>query len=100
MKSILHIINKASLRCHSVSQLQSLTSPKDAVLFLEDGVYNALNTQTNLAVTGLVGGRIYTLLPDLQARGFTRQDLIGEISVIDYEQFVDLSLDYELVWSW
>ncbi len=100
MKSILHLINKSSLRCHSVSQLQTLTSSQDGVLFIEDGVYNTINTDTNLAISGMIGGEIYSLLPDLQARGYTQQDLMSNITTIDYEQFVDLTLEYDLVRSW
>ena len=100
MKTILHIINKSSLRCHSMTQLQTLTAPQDGVLFIEDGVYNTVNTDTNNAVLAIIKGEVSVLLPDLKARGYQQQDLISDVCLVDYDKFVDLTLNYDIVRSW
>ncbi len=100
MKTILHIINKSSLRCQSVSQLQTLTSPQDGVLFIEDGIYNAVDTDTNKAVLAMIKGDVSVLVADLKARGYQQQDLINGVRALGYDEFIDLTLDYDIVRSW
>ena len=100
MKTILHIINKSSLRCHSVSQLQMLTSAQDGILFFENGVYNAISTQTNQAIFAMIGGKVFAMLPDLKARGYEQLDIMADITAVDYDEFVELTLKYDLVRSW
>ncbi len=83
-----------------MSQLQTLTAPQDAILFIEDGVYNTVETQTNQAILAMIKGNVNVLLPDLLARGYRQQDLISTIIPVDYAQFVGLTLEYDLVRTW
>ena len=88
--------------------------PQDALLFLEQGVYYCLDNGDRVGDRDEDGveGRgsewfhavpeqvnLYLLEEDLQARGLSLPGLVGggQLVVIDYDKFVDLSLQYALV---
>jgi tRNA 2-thiouridine synthesizing protein B len=69
---------------------------------IEDGVYAALaNAEfANKITSRLDNFSFYVLGPDVAARGLSDTPLIGDISVVDYEGFVDLVADNDVTQSW
>jgi tRNA 2-thiouridine synthesizing protein B len=79
-----------------------MASKGDSILLIEDGVYAALaNAEfANKITSRLDNFSFYVLGPDVAARGLGDTPLIGDISVVDYEGFVDLVADNEVTQSW
>ena len=100
MKTILHIINAGQ----SASKLRDgpleLISDTDAILFIENGVYNVVSTRGNKSLLCEIRAKIYVLTLDLQARGFGEQDIMDHVKAIDYDGFVDLTAQFDSSISW
>jgi tRNA 2-thiouridine synthesizing protein B len=79
-----------------------MASKGDSILLIEDGVYAALaNAEfANKITSRLDNFSFYVLGPDVAARGLGDTPLIGDISVVDYEGFVDLVADNDVTQSW
>jgi tRNA 2-thiouridine synthesizing protein B len=100
--SILHTVNKSPFERNSLDSCLKFAQAGGAVLLFEDGVYAAL---TGTAVEGQVKAaldtvKIYVLGPDLKARGFTEERVIGGIGIVDYAGFVDLTAEHDKVQAW
>ena len=96
MKTILHIVNSQQ----SAAQLFSMGSESDAIIFIENGVYNTISTKHNQALMDKVKAEVHVLMPDIQARGFGRHNLLERINPVDYEGFVDLTAKFSTSMSW
>ena len=77
-----------------------MLSEKDAVILIENGVYQAISTAENRAIVGDLGVDIFVLMPDLQARGLNLPQLLTNVKPVDYEGFVDLTLQFNTSVSW
>lgn len=82
---ILHVVNKPA----AFSLCDSLLTNDDRVLLIEDGVYLGLT----LNVTAVA------IEEDVIARGLGNK-LPANITLIDYEGFVDLCAEADKVCSW
>ena len=99
---VLHIINKSPFEKNSLDTCLRLAKTGSAILFIEDAIYA---TQKNTAVASKVDAAVgkhsvYALIPDLDARGLDKNDIIDGISLVDYEGFVQLATEYSGVQSW
>lgn len=94
--AILHTVNKSRADSHCLDDCLACCAPGDAVLLIEDGVYNAaMATGTGVADTV----QLYALQADLETRGLlTRVD--KRVGVIDDSMFVRLACEYDKVVSW
>jgi len=91
---MLHIINKSPFNSPALSQCLRFVAPQDIILFIEDGVYAAIeNNGLPDAITA------YALKEDVYARGLADK-LLGSIKVIDYAGFVDLTLAHHPIQTW
>lgn len=100
MKQILHILNKSPFsstllpqclaRCHAID---------DAIILLEDGVYCALSNHQHADLLSDVT-HCYAIKNDVLARGLDAGTLLPHITLIDYQQFVALTIEYRLNQSW
>lgn len=70
----------------------------DSILLLEDGVYGALVSQPFAAA--LNDKTCYAIAADVEARGLNQQALLSHIKFIDYNRFVKLCTECDLVQSW
>jgi len=97
---MLYIINHStSLTAdNKIQKCLAIAKEEDAILFIEEGVYalanpsfdkNKLQSYSNL----------YALKADVKARGLTDL-LVSQIKLIDYEQFVELTEQHEVIQSW
>lgn len=90
---ILHILTQ-SPSSEAFSQCLSAVTKNDAVLLIQDGIY--AETDTDLAATGIKN--IFALTADRQARGLNTTP--EAISLIDYNDFVALTLEYDKTVTW
>jgi len=100
MKTILHIVNTGHLASQFTNNLLELMTGTDAILFIEDGVYNTLSTAENQALLDKTSAKLFVLMPDLQARGFERQGILDAVNAVDYDGFVDLTAQFDVSMSW
>jgi tRNA 2-thiouridine synthesizing protein B len=100
MKTILYIINLTQTAEESGLVLNQIVSVTDAVILIENAVYNAVLTPANRRLFNQLPETVYVLKPDLKARGLDGKPLIDKITVVDYEGFVDLSAQYDVSVSW
>jgi tRNA 2-thiouridine synthesizing protein B len=79
-----------------------LADDSSTILLIEDGVYGSLKNSSvsNLVSEALDKVKICVLEPDLKARGLDKNSLITNIEVIDYKEFVKLTVENEQIQNW
>ena len=102
MSNMLHTVNKSPFERNALKSCLRLAKKGSKILFLEDGVYGALD---GTSATSEVESRksdfeFYVLGPDMDARGIGEKPLIDGVTVIDYGGFVDLVAENDSVQSW
>ncbi len=100
--AILHTVNKSPFQVDSFSACLRIASEGAGILLIEDGVYAALaGTELEGSVTDAMSKvKVYVLGPDLNARGFADDKVIGGVEVVDYAGFVKLATEYDVVSAW
>jgi tRNA 2-thiouridine synthesizing protein B len=98
---MLHTINKSPFEKNSFETCLRFAKDGSAILFIEDGVYAALQGTKLSPVleAALKNHSVYALGPDLAARGVQDKVLEG-VKVVDYSGFVDLVAENNAVQSW
>ena len=99
---MLHTVNKSPFEKNNLESCLRLAKNGSAILLIEDGVYAALlETSVSDQVASRTGDfKFYALGPDLAARGLIEKPIIDGIEIIDYEGFVDLTIEHDAVNSW
>ncbi len=99
---VLHIINKSPYERNSLDTCLRLAKADSAVLLIEDAIYATLKSSaiTNKMGQALEHHPVYALQPDLQARGVNPDNMIDGISLVDYDGFVKLTIEYDKLQSW
>jgi tRNA 2-thiouridine synthesizing protein B len=97
---LLHTVNKSPESSDALASCLRAALPGASVLLLEDGVYAARRGSPSAAqMAALSGLRCYALAADVAARG-----LLGltatKIELVEYADFVRLSVDCHAVQSW
>lgn len=100
--STLHTVNKSPFSTQSLLSCLNHCKPGDAVLMIEDGVYGGLSgTGLSDAVKASAAGvSLYVLRADVAARGIEEERLLGEVSGVDYDGFVDLVTQHDRTQAW
>ncbi len=98
---MLHIINKSPFQTSTLDTCLRMAQPGNALLLIEDGIYAATvgsvaEARVRQACATL---KVYVLQPDMDARGVTGK-LIDGVTLVDYNGFVDLTLEYNTSHSW
>lgn len=109
----LHCLNKTKDAISLNEQLSRCIFSEDAVILIEDGVYQVLDisqnnvTHPSSAHNGevqhwsLIANVIYILEEDALARGISlSSDTSGKLVFVSYQEFVSLSLKYKKTISW
>ena len=96
--SILHTVNQSPFTNKALEQCIHCYQKNDGILLLENGVYAALQSQP-LALQ-MSNKACYAIAVDIKARGLSTQPLIEHITMIDYDDFVNLCTQHILVNSW
>lgn len=99
---MLHTVNKSPFERNTLESCLRLASSGSAILFIEDGVYAALEMAAcAYRIKERMGDfSFYVLGPDIAARGFGDAVLIAGVEVVDYGGFVDLVAQHDATQSW
>ena len=100
--STLHTVNKSPYSNSSLLSCIKICSKSDAILLLEDGVFGVLTSTPEsklLLQLALSGTKVFAISADVKARGLTDK-LPPFIEPIDYNNFVQLSIEYRCIQSW
>jgi len=96
----LHTLNKPESHAELNEELARVISPDDALLLLEDGVYQALRLDvTESKDWSALCEHVYILEDDLHARGL-KPPSNPNSTVISYLEFVKLCVQYDKIVSW
>jgi tRNA 2-thiouridine synthesizing protein B len=87
---MLHTVNKSPFQNSSLENCLRVAQQGDVVLLLEDGVYAASmgTAKSSLIEQAVKRHTVYAIEADVQARGLT--NLVKEIRMASYGDFVDL----------
>ena len=98
---MLHTVNKSPFDRNSLERCLRTCKSGSAVLLIEDGVYGGLKGSIIEARVkdAMSNVKIYALEADLDSRGIKGHIMDG-IQLVDYNGFVDLSVEYDKVQSW
>lgn len=98
--AMLHTVNKSPFSNDALDHCLGLAKSGSTVLFIEDGVY-AATTGNGAAekIKNAKGISFCVLGPDAQARGIEGK-LADGIKVVDYDGFVDLAAEHDIVQAW
>ena len=94
---MLYTVNNSSITSNSFDSLIRIIPEGAPILFYEDGVYNAVKgaRDEQKISDAATTQTIYALQADLEARGL--DNLVSEIKVIDYDGFVALVEEHDVV---
>lgn len=95
--SILHTVNKSPFEKNSLETCLRIAVEGSSVLFIEDGVYGAIDGTSLNGKLSDASNRLqfYVLGPDLKARGLSEDSVMDCIEVVDYDGFVDLVVRHD-----
>jgi tRNA 2-thiouridine synthesizing protein B len=100
--STLHTINKSPYAHNTLSSCLSICREHDGILLLEDGVFGATTFApgaNELQMLSQHGVKVFALINDIRARGLEGK-VAPNIELVDYNTFVQLTLDHRCVQSW
>lgn len=99
---MLHLVNKSPFERNTLDACLKRAAPGSAILLYEDGVYAALSgtSVADKVAKATNAFDIYVLGPDLSARGFAPAAVIDGVQTVDYDGFVDLTVEKRGVQSW
>lgn len=99
---MLHTVNKSPFEKNSLETCLRLARKGSDILLIEDAVYGAMQGSELSEMVGdaVSMHRIYTLEPDLKARGLDEGRLIDGIETVGYDGFVELAASNDTVQSW
>ena len=100
--STLHTVNKSPFATQTLLSCINHTLQGDAILLIEDGVYGALAGSTVAEAVKAKAGdvSIYVLTEDAAARGLPAGKLLGEVTGVTYQGFVDLVAQHDRTQAW
>lgn len=97
MTSTLHLLSHSPFNDTRLAGCLRLMGPADAVMLTGDAVYAVVADSETDASLQRAGIRTYALQEDVQARGLIPGTAI---TVVDYPEFVALTLAFDKVNSW
>ncbi|MGV8836730.1 sulfurtransferase complex subunit TusB [Cellvibrio sp.] len=100
--STLHTINKSPFAHSTLFSCLRVCVERDGILLLEDGVFGTITSAPGADELQLLiqrGVKVFALINDIKARGL-EEKLAPNIELIDYNTFVQLTLDHRCVQSW
>lgn len=92
----LYLISRSCFQSKTPETAISRAGPNDAFMFIGDGVYSVLPSSS--IFSSIKARETFALVDDAAARGLIQK--IPQSHLIDFEQFVDLTLRYDRVISW
>ncbi|MDH5189654.1 MAG: sulfurtransferase complex subunit TusB [Gammaproteobacteria bacterium] len=98
---MLHTVNKSPFDRNSLERCMRTCDKGSAILLIEDGVYGGIKGSVieDKVKGAMKDVKIYALEADLDSRGIKGRVIDG-IQLVDYNGFVDLTVEYDKVQSW
>ncbi|OPX54711.1 hypothetical protein BTE48_12860 [Oceanospirillum multiglobuliferum] len=96
---MLHTVNKSGFSSKLLEECLRTVQADDAILLIEDGVYNALKTARTFT-DQQAQCTWYVLMEDAKARGLQAEHCHPEIQWVDYSGFVELTEQHASICSW
>ncbi len=98
----LHLLNSSPRHTEPLQQCLRLMGDQDGIVLMEDGVLWAKRTPINQTFFERVttDQKLYAVSADLSARGIASNDCLEKVTVINYEEFVNLTINYAGTHSW
>jgi tRNA 2-thiouridine synthesizing protein B len=95
---VLHIISLTS-NCFDIAAFLRVLAKNDAVLFVQNGVTNAISGHRLPEILAEKNVAVYALSEDLDARGLAGM-LASTIAAVNYDEYVDLTVHHtpQLLW--
>ena len=95
---MLHILSRAPVDLAILER----TATGDTIILIEDAVIEALATSPHSQHWQriLQAQRVCALSADLEVRGLASDRILNGIEVVDYQGFVQLTIDNEVIHSW
>jgi len=99
---MLHTVNKSPFDRNSLQSCLRFAQANDAILVYEDGIYAAFKGTVieSQIESALLKCKVYVLKPDCEARGMKTENLISGIQTVDYNGFVELTVQHSPVQAW
>ena len=99
---MLHTVNKSPFEKNSLETCLRLAEDNSSILLIEDGVYGALKNTTieSSIINAQKTNKFFVLGPDIKARGLDKTSLISNIEIIDYKEFVKLTVENDKIQNW
>jgi len=99
---MLHIVNHAAFDSAAVDRLLSRIGAGHTLMLMENGVYmvKSGSTAAGRLERALADLTVCALAPDLAARGIMPAEVMTGVTLLDYEGFVDLTVDNAVIHSW
>ena len=95
---MLHLIYQSPLQSATLQRI----AINDSVLFMENALFRLLKSSRNAneldAMSKLYS--LFVLNDEIEIRGIYPSELITGIKVIDYQDFVTLTLNHRLIQTW
>lgn len=98
---MLYVINKL----HGIDKLEIYllrARPESTVLFIEDAVCAVKTGSKTAEIIGkyLSHLTVCAVAPDLVTRGLTENQVLAEIILVDYDEFVELTVSNRIIQFW
>jgi len=95
---MLHIIAKSPVESHMLDRIDA----GDTVLFIRSAVIVLLSEHVlrERLKKMMMQSQMCVLSPDLLARGILPEELLDGIEIIDYTDFVELTIEHAVIHSW
>ncbi len=99
---MLHIVNYAVFDPAQVDRLLSRIGVGHTLMLIENGVYmvKCSSVAAERLERALPELTVCALAADLAARGITPAEVMAGIALVDYDGFVDLTVDNAVIHSW
>ncbi len=98
----LHTVNKSPFQNQTLISCLGHAKAGDSVLLLEDGVYGAMSGNAMSEVVAGMGAnvKLFVLGSDVTARGIDAGRIAEGITLVNYEEFVDMAASCDRVQNW
>ncbi|WP_022947311.1 sulfurtransferase complex subunit TusB [Methylohalobius crimeensis] len=97
---VLYLVSRSPYTSLDLAQCLARVGDGDALLLLADAVYAAVPGNPVAEALEACSAACHVLIPDLEARGIARENRLPSLVPVDFEGFVDLTVDYERIVSW
>ena len=99
---MLHTVNKSPFERNAFNACLARTEKGGGILLFEDAVYAVIKntTITNMVTEAARNFKVYVLGPDLKARGYDKSQVIDGITIVEYDDFVDIVVACGPVIAW